>query len=157
MALRNQIIERQVLTKYASLATGSASLRVFCVGNKDYDNRQLCEEARALAIKGSGVPELRDFCHSVVAKAQFRASYHFVETQIPDLIQSLKLWIEAANDDAGPAVPSNVLPDLQDVLFSLSQVMICADKVKRLLDYVDTFSSGVEGQLKTAIFEKFSR
>ena len=116
VALRNQRIERDVLTKYASLVTGSANLRVFCIGNKDYEGHEIdYAEARALAINGSGVPELRDFCHSVVAKAQFRASNHFIETQIPDLIQSLKLWVEAAGDDPGAVIPPNVLPDLREV------------------------------------------
>lgn len=117
VAQRNETVRQKVLTNYASLVNDAASLRVFCVGNKDYEHREIhFREAQMLAIKGSGVPELRDFCHSIVAKAQFRASNHFLETQIPDLIQSLKLWMEAAKDEPGPVLPSNALSDLEEVL-----------------------------------------
>ncbi len=116
VALRNEEVREKILKEYASLVTETTSLRVFCIGNKDYEHRELrFREAQMLAIRGSGVPELRDFCHSVVAKAQFRASNHFLETQIPGLIQSLKLWIEAADNEPGPLLPTNALPALREV------------------------------------------
>ena len=63
----------------------------------------------------SGVPGLRKFCHSIVARAQFKAAQHFLETEVPALIQSIQLWLEAAEQDTTLNIPSNLVPDVQTV------------------------------------------
>ena len=72
-------------------------------------------EARDVAIKGSGIPELRRHCHTIVTRAQFKASNHFLEVEIPELIQSLEVWVESAEQNSGPSVPPNRVPELQTV------------------------------------------
>ena len=72
-------------------------------------------EARKIAIEGSGFPELRRHCHTIVSRAQFRASNHFLEVQIPDLVQSLEVWVELAEQDSVPSFPPNCVPELEKV------------------------------------------
>ena len=120
VSARNAEIENKVLAKYAS-DSGKANLNVFCIGNNDYDiegDHRMDPEARDIAIKGSGIPELRRHCHTIVTKAQFRASNHFLEVEIPDLIQSLEVWVESAEQDSSPSVPPNRIPELQTVRWS---------------------------------------
>ena len=75
-------------------------------------------EARAIAIEGSGIPKLRRHCHTIVSRAQFRASNHFLEAEIPALMQSLELWMGSAEQDSVPFVPPNCVPKLQTVRWS---------------------------------------
>ena len=120
VSARNAEIKKKVLAKYAS-DSGKASLNVFCIGNNDYDiegDLRMDPEARDIAIKGSGIPELRRHCHTIVTRAQFRASNHFLEVEIPDLIQSLEVWVESAEQDPGPSVPPNRVPELETVRWS---------------------------------------
>lgn len=117
VSARNAEIKKKVIAKYAS-DSGKANLNVFCIGNNDYDIEGECRrdpEARDIAIKGSGIPELRRHCHAIVTRAQFRASNQFLEVEIPDLIQSLDVWVESAEQDSGPSVPPNRVPELQIV------------------------------------------
>ena len=74
-------------------------------------------EARNIAIGGSGIPDLRCHCHTIVSRAQFRASNHFLEVEIPDLVQSLGVWVESAEQDSVPSLPPNV-PELRTVRWS---------------------------------------
>ncbi|KAF7514201.1 hypothetical protein GJ744_004526 [Endocarpon pusillum] len=36
------------------------------------------------------------FCYEIPARAQFKAAHHYIWTELPSLISSIKLWIEAA-------------------------------------------------------------
>lgn len=116
VAARNGTIEQKAHQRYGK-AIDKTILNIFCVGNKDYEGHELSyQEVRAVALKKSGILELRNFCHSVVAKAQFRASNHFLDTEIPNLVQSLRLWIDAAADeDLHRNISSNLVPKLQSV------------------------------------------
>ena len=117
VSARNAEIKKTLLENYAS-DLGNANLHVFCVGNIDYDmegERMIDSEARDIAIKGSGIPELRRHCHTIVSRAQFRASNHFLEVEIPELVQSLEVWVESAEQDSVPSLPPNCVPELQTV------------------------------------------
>ena len=114
------MIKGKVLAEYAS-EFGKANPNVFCIGNKDYDmegERRMDPEARDIAIKGSGIPELRRHCHTIVTRAQFIASNHFLKVEIPDLIQSLEVWVESAEQDSGPPVSPNRVSELHTVRWS---------------------------------------
>ncbi|KAL9009156.1 MAG: hypothetical protein Q9173_005791 [Seirophora scorigena] len=79
--------------KCYAVADISLTITVFCVGNRDYEGaNSKSQEARNLAAHNSGVPELRLFCHSIVSRAQYTASMHFLEVGIPSLIESLKQY-----------------------------------------------------------------
>ena len=120
VSARNADIETKLLAKYAP-DFGNAKLNVFCVGNIDYDiegDLIMDPEARDIAINGSGIPQLRRHCHTIVSTAQFRASNHFLEVEIPDLMQSLEVWMESAEQISLPSVPPNCVPELQTVRWS---------------------------------------
>lgn len=86
----------------------AGDLDIFCVGNEDYQNSaELCGETAALAIKGSGIPSLRRFCHSIPARAQFRATNHFLAVQLKGLVQSVELWHSAGSKHNALQRPSD--------------------------------------------------
>ena len=117
VSARNAEIKKKLLAKYAS-DSGKMNINVFCIGNNDYDmegDLRMDTEAQDIAIKGSGIPELRRHCHNIVARAQFRASNHLLNVEIPDLIQSLEVWVESANQDSGSSVTPNRVPEFQNV------------------------------------------
>ena len=120
VSARNADIKEKLLANYAP-DFGNAKLNVFCVGNIDYDiegDLIMDPEARDIAIEGSGIPKLRRYCHTIVSRAQFRASNHFLEVEIPGLMQSLEVWMESADQDSVPSVPLNCVPELQTVRWS---------------------------------------
>ena len=85
------------------------------IGNKDYDMEGVHFwdlETHEMAIQGSDIPEIRKHCHSIVARAQFRTSNHFLEVEVPDLVQSLEVWIASAEYGAPSNVPLECIPDL---------------------------------------------
>ncbi|KAI9879730.1 MAG: hypothetical protein M1830_007515 [Pleopsidium flavum] len=99
---------RERLTKAYSKLFPSGGLDIFCVANKDYQGYlEQGREAHALAIAGSGIPHLRRFCHSIPARAQFRATNHFLEIQLKGLVQSLELWLSAGTKNNSLQLPSN--------------------------------------------------
>lgn len=79
-------------------------------GDRSWDS-----ETRNILVPGSGIPELRHFCHSVVARAQFRASNHFLDVEIPDLVQSLEVWAASIEQGTQHLIPLNLVPELQTV------------------------------------------
>lgn len=114
---RNADVKRKVLEKYRPFA-GNSSISVFCIGNEDYDmggDNFSDSETRNILVPGSGIPELRHFCHSVVARSQFRVSDHFLEVEINDLVQSLEVWMASVEQGALPLIPLDCVPKLQAV------------------------------------------
>lgn len=121
ISARNADIKAKVRREYQGNANNS-TLNVFCVGNKDYDMEgfQFWDlEAHELAIQGSGIPELRKHCHSIVAKAQFRVSNHFLEVEVPDLVQSLEVWTASAEHQPPTTIPFECITELQLVRLAL--------------------------------------
>jgi len=45
----------------------------------------------------SGIPELQRYCYGIPAMAQFKSAYHYINTELPLLISSIKLRVEAAH------------------------------------------------------------
>ena len=119
---RNKKITKKLTTQYQEYVQARC-LNMFFIGNKDYEGIDyMGEQARELAVEGSGIPELRRYCHTIVGKAQFRASSHFLDVQISGLVQSLEVWVEASQNDDLPAIPQDCISDLRDVSFALAAV-----------------------------------
>jgi hypothetical protein len=90
---RNAHVTRELKKEYAKLIP-TGDLRVFCIGNKDYMKFMLPKKRVDISlINATGVPDLRRFCRSIPAKAQFEAGLQFLEVQIPTLLHSIELWI----------------------------------------------------------------
>jgi hypothetical protein len=87
---------------------------VFCIDNSLYQTQKSLQ-----AVEVSGIPDLRRYCLSLPGRALFRSADTFLETHLPALINSLKIWLEAARN-AGTRSLSNVidLKQVRDVLDS---------------------------------------
>ena len=90
--VRNYQTRKKLLQKYNNKMQ-DRNLHAFCVGNQDYGGHGYnFSQSRNFLVEKSGIPELRRFCHSIIARAQFRADKHFLDTETPNLILSFSLW-----------------------------------------------------------------
>ncbi|KAL8649989.1 MAG: hypothetical protein Q9226_005335 [Calogaya cf. arnoldii] len=140
VSARNTDVERALRTRYLSLAPG-LSVNVFCVGNRDYEGAEYrSQEAHLRAIQGSGIPDLRRFCHSVVAHAQYDASLHFLEVELASLLQSLQVWLSVSEQKDRVSVDPQIVTDLQG----------------RLAEKIDDFAEELEDAVKLEILDSMS-
>ncbi|KAL9621176.1 MAG: hypothetical protein Q9204_008138, partial [Flavoplaca sp. TL-2023a] len=113
VSARNTSVERALRQRYETSLT-ALSINVFCVGNRDYEGAEYrSQEARQKALKGSGIPDLRRFCHSIVGQAQYDASIHFLEVELASLVQSLEVWLSVSEQEKPVTVDPQVITDLQ--------------------------------------------
>lgn len=114
VAARNNNVNAKLALTYPQLA-GNGRSNVFCIANDDYEGNKLRHGSAAhkYAVANSGVPELRSFCHSVAAKAQFHAAELFLKIELPSLIQSLDIWLQGPQKAASAAIPADCLDNRQ--------------------------------------------
>ncbi|KAL8977326.1 MAG: hypothetical protein Q9205_006849, partial [Flavoplaca limonia] len=113
VSARNTTVERALRQRYETSLT-TLSINVFCVGNRDYEGAEYrSQEARQKALKGSGIPDLRRFCHSIVGHAQYDASIHFLEVELASLVQSLEVWLSVSEQEKPVTVDPQIITDLQ--------------------------------------------
>lgn len=101
MAARNEYIKKLVRETHADRFP-DRSLSIFCVSNKMYDEGRNRVRLHDIAIKGSGIPALRFYCHRIPARAQFRIANHFLDVRLKNLIQSVQLWLTGASQETMP-------------------------------------------------------
>ena len=104
MNARNSYVKDGLQQAYSAKVPGG-ELKVFCVSNTVYE--KYCKKGVDEYVNASGIPDLRKFCHSVTARAQFMEASHFLQSKIPCLLNSAKLWVgaiqehpSATNDEA---------------------------------------------------------
>ena len=90
---RNETV-KQALQKAYAKDCGPSGLQVYCVDNLLYQNHD-----SLLAHAISGIPFLRQHTLSLPAKALFRFGNLFLGTHVPQLVQSLQIWLEAITSD----------------------------------------------------------
>ncbi|KAL8846664.1 MAG: hypothetical protein Q9221_008271 [Calogaya cf. arnoldii] len=135
VSARNTDVERALRIRYVSPGPG-LSINVFCVGNRDYEGAEYrSQEAHLRAIQGSGIPDLRRFCHSVVAQAQYDASLHFLEVELASLLQSLEVWLSVSEQTTRVSVDPQIVSDLQTKL------------EEKINDYAEELEDTVESQI----------
>ncbi|KAL8905916.1 MAG: hypothetical protein Q9171_006480 [Xanthocarpia ochracea] len=108
---RNTDVTRALQRRYTSAAVGLI-IEVFCVGNRDYEGDAFGVRDQR-AIQGSCIPDLRRFCHSVVAQAQYDATLHFLEVELSSLVQSLEAWLSVFEQKALVTVDPQIITDLR--------------------------------------------
>ena len=127
MRARNADLVDKMISRYPQLRGPDGIAKVFCVANKAYEGEEFVNRsAHFEAIKGSGIPELRRFCRSVVARAQFQACDYFLQFDVPNLVQSLQTWLDAYILTPHPPSLSHVIDPIQQVSNS--------ESLKRLTD-----------------------
>ncbi|KAL8749362.1 MAG: hypothetical protein Q9199_007731 [Rusavskia elegans] len=140
VSARNTDVERALRLRYDSPGAGF-SINVFCVGNRDYEGAEYqSQEAHQRAIQGSGVPDLRRFCHSIVAQAQYDASLHFLEVELASLLQSLEVWLSVSEQKNLVTVDPQIITDLQ----------------ANLEQKIDDFAEELEDTLESNILDSMS-
>lgn len=73
-------------------------LKTFCVSNKMYwDQREKRATIARPYLELSGILELRRYCIGIVAESHLRAMKAFVKDEIPALLGSIELWVEAGS------------------------------------------------------------
>jgi hypothetical protein len=101
MTARNKYIGNLVQEAHAQLFP-DRSIPIFCVSNKMYDENRNRVRLNHMAVKGSGIPALRKYCHRIPARAQFRIANYFLDVRLKDLIQSVQLWLTGASRETMP-------------------------------------------------------
>jgi hypothetical protein len=70
-------------------------LDVFCVSNKLYEKHS--RKGNTGLVLASGIPDVRRFCHSIMAEAQLREATHFLQSSLFGLVNSLEMWATSAS------------------------------------------------------------
>ncbi|CEI60224.1 unnamed protein product [Fusarium venenatum] len=86
---RNRHVQTNLRNVYSSEMNGG-NLEVFCVSNKWYE--KYCPKGNARFVEASGIPDLRRFCHTVTADAQFNEANHFLKSRLSSLLNTIDLW-----------------------------------------------------------------
>ena len=90
VAARNERVASGLQAAYATRAP-AGRLDVFCVSNKWYN--KFSRKGNAELVQASGIPALRQFCHSITANAQLREARHFLQARLFALVNSAELWV----------------------------------------------------------------
>jgi hypothetical protein len=70
------------------------TLDIFCVSNKWYE--KYCPKGNTKFVEASGVPDVRRFCHTITADAQFNEAKHFLKSKLSALLNTLDLWASSS-------------------------------------------------------------
>ncbi|GLB21784.1 hypothetical protein AtubIFM61612_002334 [Aspergillus tubingensis] len=87
------VIRRNTSVTNSLLHALGEMARIFCVSNKLYSDHREDDPRQAngyLAL--SGIQELRRYCQSVPADAQFRATVSYLQHEVPALLGSITQW-----------------------------------------------------------------
>ena len=132
MNARNSHVKEGLQRAY-SAKISEGRLNVFCVSNTVYE--KACRKGISEYVDASGIPELRKFCHSITARVQYMEATHFLQSKIPCLINSVRLWAGTLQDHpANKKIEKELLEGAQS---SRQKVMKSVDVFKSNLS--DTF------------------
>jgi len=95
---RNNHVKEGLQAAYASKVPGGR-LQVFCVSNTTYE--KFSRKGHVDMVRASGIPQLRQFCHSVTARARLLETKHFLQSKLSSLLNSINLWA-----DTTPVLPT---------------------------------------------------
>ena len=87
---RNEHVTSGLRAAYAAKAP-AGRLDVFCVSNRWYS--KFSRKGNVELVQASGIPALRQFCHSITADAQLREARHFLQASLFTLVNSAELWV----------------------------------------------------------------
>lgn len=100
VGLRNDKVSRRLREEYRNHPIAT-SLGIFCVSNRIYwDNREKAADIALPYLRLSGILELRSYCIGVVAQSRLQAIQAFIKDDLPALIGSVELWVEAGSGNA---------------------------------------------------------
>lgn len=88
---RNNHVKQSLRAAYQERIK-TRNLDVFCISNTTYQEHS--EKGNVDMVEKSGVPELRRFCRKITARAQLLQALHFIRSEVPGLLNSIKIWTE---------------------------------------------------------------
>ncbi|UNI13469.1 hypothetical protein JDV02_000212 [Purpureocillium takamizusanense] len=100
---RAQHVKENLQLAYSSKMRGS-KLEVFCVSSAWYE--KYCPKGNVELVQGSGIPDLRRFCHTVVADIHLNEAKQFLKPKLSGLLNSLDLYARSnmtRSDEASKA------------------------------------------------------
>jgi hypothetical protein len=120
--LRNNKVSLDLRQQYCNgpIAT---SLSIFCVSNSTYwDNRKKPSDVALPCLEFSGIIDLRRYCIGVVAQSRLEATRKFIKDEIPALLGSIELWIDAGSRNASAESKQKVLDAVAGMQTELDKV-----------------------------------
>jgi hypothetical protein len=109
VSLRNGKVSLGLQEEYGNHPVATP-LCIFCVSNEIYwDNREKPYDAELPYLSLSGILDLRRHCIGVVAQSRLQATRNFVKDEIPALIGSIGLWVEAGSGNASAESKRRIL------------------------------------------------
>ena len=93
---RNQHVKENLQAAYNSRAPGR-ELEVFGVSSTLYD--KYAQRGNEELVRGSAIPAVRRFCHTISADVQLREAKHYLQSSLFGLVSSLHIWSNSAMRD----------------------------------------------------------
>ncbi|BDD63570.1 hypothetical protein MAP00_008444 [Monascus purpureus] len=136
---RNQRVTKQ-------LSKHGAEVRIFCVSNRLYSDHQQSGRRQADAyIELSGIRNLRQYCQLVPAEAQFQFVAAFLEHRVPAVVNSVRQWAIAGEDN----VTTERAAALRQVLLDVERVF--RERLIGRDSEIQAFSRRLEDRYETDI------
>jgi hypothetical protein len=113
------------------------NLDVFCVSNNWYE--KYCPKGNTKFVEASGVPDLRRFCHTVTADAQFNEAKHFLKSRLSTLLNTIDLWSSSwiqkqdEIEELDDSVHTNITELIEQVNMDLNTYLYNAKQSHRYL------------------------
>jgi hypothetical protein len=122
VTLRNDKVSRSLRQEYRNHPVAT-SLRIFCVSNNVYwDNREKPSDVALPYLNFSGIVDLRRYCIGVVAQSRLEATRKFINDEIPALLGSIELWVNAGSGNASAETKQRVLDAVAGMQRELDEV-----------------------------------
>ncbi|KAH7316951.1 hypothetical protein B0I35DRAFT_434291 [Stachybotrys elegans] len=110
---RNGHVRENLQSLFASEMHGRR-LDVFCVSNKWYE--KYCPKGNIEFVHASGIPELRRFCHTISADAQFKEAKNFLKARMSACLNSLDIWASSLlNAQQKPTLNASIVTKLDNI------------------------------------------
>jgi hypothetical protein len=74
-----------------------------------WDNREKPSDVSLPYLKFSGILDLRSYCIGVVAQSRIEATKKFIKDEIPALVGSIELWVDAGSGNANAETKQRIL------------------------------------------------
>ncbi|KUL85849.1 hypothetical protein ZTR_07402 [Talaromyces verruculosus] len=115
ITFRNCKVSSELKNRYRSYPGGN-HLQTFCVSNTMYSQERERPAQRALPfLTLSGILELRGYCIGIVAESNLRATTEYFKDEIPALLGSIELWIQAGSGDVNAERKQQILDTVSGV------------------------------------------
>jgi hypothetical protein len=123
MGLRNGKVSTGLQQRYQTGSTTVVAPSVFCVSNKLYrENREKPAASALPFLRLSGILGLRRYCIGIVAQSRLQATRAFIRDEIPAVLGSVELWVEAGAGNASAERKQQILDAVAAIQRELDEV-----------------------------------